>query len=148
MWPQIDALAVVEHPRAWTYARHGQRLGGESPLEKEMVLTPSKQQLRHREVRWGGSWTAKLCTDEQKPRSRRTKVDELALDSEVRHRQEPCGVDVAGIERKSLFLFGEICIGVMIRRDKHQRKAVCTHAEVSSGHSTERDQHFLGKAQT
>jgi hypothetical protein len=112
-----------------------------------MVLTPSKQQLRHCEVGWEGSWTAKLCTDEQKPRSRRTKVDELALDGEVRHHQEPCGVDVAGIERKSLFLFGEICSSVTFC-DMQQRKTLCTRTEVSSGHSTERDHYFLGKAQT
>ena len=28
-----------------------------------MVLTPGKQQLRQRELWWGRSWTANLCTE-------------------------------------------------------------------------------------
>jgi hypothetical protein len=37
------------------YARHGRSLGGESPLEEEVVLTPSRRQLRRREAGWEGS---------------------------------------------------------------------------------------------
>src|ERR1039457_6454795 len=37
------------------YARHGRSIGGESPLEEEVVLTPSRRQLRRREAGWGGS---------------------------------------------------------------------------------------------
>jgi hypothetical protein len=41
--------------RRLEYARHGRSLGGESPLEEEVVLTPSRRQLRRREARWEGS---------------------------------------------------------------------------------------------
>ncbi|MGA9693573.1 MAG: hypothetical protein WBR33_19430, partial [Pseudonocardiaceae bacterium] len=34
------------------YARHGRSIGGESPLEEEVVLTPSRRQLRRREAGW------------------------------------------------------------------------------------------------
>ena len=44
-WP----LATLE------YARHGRSIGGESPLEEEVVLTPSRRQLRRREAGWEGS---------------------------------------------------------------------------------------------
>ena len=37
------------------YARHGRSLGGESPLEEEVMLTPSRRQLRRREAGWEGS---------------------------------------------------------------------------------------------
>ena len=41
--------------RRFEYARHGRSLGGESPLEEEVVLTPSRRQLRRREAGWEGS---------------------------------------------------------------------------------------------
>lgn len=41
--------------RRLEYARHGRLLGGESPLEEEVVLTPSRRQLRRREAGWEGS---------------------------------------------------------------------------------------------
>src|SRR6516225_2475641 len=41
--------------RAVVYARHGRSIGGESPLEEEVVLTPSRRQLRRREAGWEGS---------------------------------------------------------------------------------------------
>jgi hypothetical protein len=37
------------------YARHGRSIGGGSPLEEEVVLTPSRRQLRRREAGWEGS---------------------------------------------------------------------------------------------
>ena len=37
------------------YARHGQQLGGESPLQEAVVLTASRRQRRHREVGSEGS---------------------------------------------------------------------------------------------
>jgi len=37
------------------YARHGQQLGGASPLGIEVVRTPSRRQRRHREVGSEGS---------------------------------------------------------------------------------------------
>jgi hypothetical protein len=37
------------------YARHGRSIGGESPLEEEVVLTPSRRQLRRCEAGWEGS---------------------------------------------------------------------------------------------
>ena len=37
------------------YARHGQQLGGESPLGNEVVRTPSRRQRRHREMGSEGS---------------------------------------------------------------------------------------------
>jgi hypothetical protein len=40
---------------ALEYARHGRSIGGESPLEEEVVLTPSRRQLRRREAGWEGS---------------------------------------------------------------------------------------------
>ena len=44
-----DRFATLE------YARHGRSIGGESPLEEEVVLTPSRRQLRRREAEWEGS---------------------------------------------------------------------------------------------
>jgi hypothetical protein len=44
-----DAAGALE------YARHGRSIGGESPLEEEVVLTPSRRQLRRREAGWEGS---------------------------------------------------------------------------------------------
>jgi hypothetical protein len=41
--------------RRLEYARHGRSLGGESPLEEEVMLTPSRRQLRRREAGWEGS---------------------------------------------------------------------------------------------
>jgi hypothetical protein len=41
--------------RLLEYARHGRSIGGESPLEEEVVLTPSRRQLRRREAGWEGS---------------------------------------------------------------------------------------------
>jgi hypothetical protein len=40
---------------ALEYARHGRSIGGGSPLEEEVVLTPSRRQLRRREAGWEGS---------------------------------------------------------------------------------------------
>src|SRR5271170_6083060 len=40
---------------ALMYARHGRSIGGESPLEEEVVLTSSRRQLRRREAGWEGS---------------------------------------------------------------------------------------------
>jgi hypothetical protein len=41
--------------RSLEYARHGRLIGGGSPLEEEVVLTPSRRQLRRREAGWEGS---------------------------------------------------------------------------------------------
>lgn len=100
------------------------------------MLTPSKQQLRHREVRWGGSWTAKHCTDEQKPRRRQIEVGQRANERKARHRRQLRDVDVAAVVGKSLFLSGEICIGVTGRRDERKRKNASAGAEVSRGRSS------------
>jgi len=43
------------------YARHGRSLGGESPLEEEVVLTPSRRQLRRREAGW--EWSVPAFVD-------------------------------------------------------------------------------------
>ena len=40
---------------ALEYARHGRSIGGGSPLGEEVVLTPSRRQLRRREAGWEGS---------------------------------------------------------------------------------------------
>ena len=54
--PGADAgPAVPRSGAALEYARHGRSLGGESPLEDEVVLTPSRRQLRRREAGWEGS---------------------------------------------------------------------------------------------
>ena len=119
------------------YARHGRLLGGESPLEEEIVLTPSRRQLRHREVGWEGSRSAKPCTDEQKSRRRHIEVGELACDSEARHCQQLRCVDVAAVGRKWSFLSGEICLGVA-SSNMRQHKTACTRTEVSRRHSTDR----------
>jgi len=42
-------------------ARHGQQLGGASPLEEAVVLTPSRRQGRHREV--GSEGSLRQCSD-------------------------------------------------------------------------------------
>jgi hypothetical protein len=49
-----EGRAFGPAPRAW-YARHGQQLGGESPLQEAVVLTASRRQRRHREVGSEGS---------------------------------------------------------------------------------------------
>src|SRR6266852_5899851 len=41
--------------RRLEYARHGRSLGGESPLEEEVMLTPSRRQLRRCEAGREGS---------------------------------------------------------------------------------------------
>jgi len=102
-----------------------------------MVLTPSKQQLRHREVGWERSWTAKHCTDEQKSRRRQGEVDKLTANSEVRHHQQRRSVNVAGVVGKLLFLSGEICLGVVRKHVTQQRKKLFSKAEVSRRHSTD-----------
>src|SRR5260370_26221189 len=54
--PAADAgPAVPRSGAALEYARHGRSVGGESPLEEEVVLTPGRRQLRRREARWEGS---------------------------------------------------------------------------------------------
>jgi len=45
------ALRAARLRRAIEYARHGRSIGGESPLEEEVVLTPSRRQLRRRLAR-------------------------------------------------------------------------------------------------
>jgi hypothetical protein len=52
-----DELGVPERQvnAAVEYARHGRSIGGESPLEEEVVLTPSRRQLRRCEAGWEGS---------------------------------------------------------------------------------------------
>jgi hypothetical protein len=47
--------AATARRAALEYARHGRSIGGESPLEEEVVLTPSRRQLRRREAGWEGS---------------------------------------------------------------------------------------------
>src|SRR5262249_23616921 len=50
-----DAGPAARAARRLEYARHGRSIGGESPLEEEVVLTPSRRQLRRREAGWEGS---------------------------------------------------------------------------------------------
>jgi len=65
-WPGLRRAGLLEaepaqepgqrrRRRRLEYARHGRLLGGESPLEEEVVLTPSRRQLRRREAGWEGS---------------------------------------------------------------------------------------------
>lgn len=103
-----------------------------------MVLTPSRRQLRHREVGWEGSRSAKPCTDEQKSRRRHVEMDKSARKGKVRHHQQSRRVDVAAVGRRLLFLSGEICLGVVRQHDKHQRKAMRALAEVSRRRITDR----------
>ncbi|MGH3592039.1 MAG: hypothetical protein ACRDRF_13520, partial [Pseudonocardiaceae bacterium] len=54
-----ELVSQVGHVRAAAggaleYARHGRSIGGGSPLEEEVVLTPSRRQLRRREAGWEG----------------------------------------------------------------------------------------------
>ena len=118
------------------YARHGQQLGGESPLEEEMVLTPSKQQLRQRELWWEGSWTANLCTEVHEAHIRHVEVGKLARCSEARHRQERRRVDATAVEEKLLLLFGEACTGAAGNGSSHRSKVVADRTGISRGHST------------
>ena len=54
--PGADAgPAVPRSGAALSTPGMGDRLGGESPLEEEVVLTPSRRQLRRREAGWEGS---------------------------------------------------------------------------------------------
>ena len=100
------------------------------------MITPSKQQLRHREVKWEGSWTAKRCTEVHEAHLRHVGVGEPAWEGKARHYQNHRGVHATAVAGKLLFLSGEICSGVTTCRDMHQRKTVCTWTEVSRGNST------------
>ena len=55
--------------RRLEYGRHGRSIGGESPLEEEVVLTPSRRQLRRREAGSGRKPEAYPCTEEHEPRA-------------------------------------------------------------------------------
>lgn len=104
-----------------------------------MVLTPSRRQLRHREVGWEGSLSAKPCTDEQKSRTRHVEVGECACEREARHHQQRRDVNVAAAGRKLLFLSGEICFGVRgAATNTQQRKKLFAGTEVSRRRSTDR----------
>ncbi len=55
-WSRVTRSVIAcDAGGALEYARHGRSLGGESPLEEEVVLTPSRRQLRRREAGWEGS---------------------------------------------------------------------------------------------
>ena len=49
------ARPAARSARRLGYARHGRSIGGGSPLEEEVVLTPSRRQLCGREAGWEGS---------------------------------------------------------------------------------------------
>lgn len=102
------------------------------------MITPSKQQLRHREVGWGGSWTAKLCTEEHEAHMRHIDVGELARCSEARHCQQHRCVDATAVEGKLLFLSGEVCPGAAGNSSSRHREVEVDRAEISRGHSTGR----------
>jgi len=51
----VDASWRITLRVSLEYARHGRSIGGGSPLEEEVVLTPSRRQLRRREAGWEGS---------------------------------------------------------------------------------------------
>jgi hypothetical protein len=56
--PQLGAGgpgAAARSAAALSTPGMGDSLGGESPLEEEVVLTPSRRQLRCREAGWEGS---------------------------------------------------------------------------------------------
>lgn len=130
------------------YARHGQDVEGESPLEEATVLPPSQGQLRHRKGGWEGSRRQDLCTEEHELHMRQAEVGELADDSEARHRQRPRCVDAAAVEGHNLLLSGEACPGVVGNGDDGHRKVVADRAGVSRGHSTGGDLQSAGKART
>jgi len=102
------------------------------------VITPSKQQLRHREVSWGGSWTAKLCTEEHEAHMRHDEVGKPAPCGKARHCQQRRHVDATEVERKSLLLFGETCTGAAGNSSGHHREVMADRAGVSRGHITGR----------
>ena len=66
----------------------GMFLGVEVPWRRRWCLTPSRWQLRRREVPWGGSRRRDLGPDGQEPRSRRGDLGEPAMDGEARHHRQ------------------------------------------------------------
>lgn len=63
-------------------------------------------------------------------------MDELANDSEARHRQRPRCVDAAAVEGHNLLLSGEACLGVGGNTDDGHRKVVADRAGVSRRRSS------------
>jgi hypothetical protein len=128
------------------YARHGQLIGGGSPLGEAVVLTPSWRQLRHREVGWGGSPRRKLCTDEQESHMRRAiGVSQRRMVKPVITKNGSC-VDAAGVEGNWLFLSGDTCSGAAVCGGGHNREVLADWAGVSRGHSTDwRDRPVTGE---
>ena len=82
--PAADAgPAVPRSGAALEYARHGRSVGGESPLEEEVMLTPGRRQLRRREARWERKPEVKPCTGEHGPRRRRGDLGEPAQEGKA-----------------------------------------------------------------
>jgi hypothetical protein len=103
------------------YARHGRSIECGSPLEEEVVLTPSWRQLRRR----GAGWEARgenPAPTISKPR----KVVNFHL--------PPPGQFSVAID----ILIREVCLRLH-RADGLHRKVGADRAEVSRGHSTGRD---------
>jgi len=103
-----------------------------------MVLTPSRKQLRQRELWWEGSRSAKPCTEEHEAHMRHDEVGKSAPNGEARPHQQRRHVDASAAGRKSLLLFGETCTGVDRRIDDQSREARVDRAGVSRGHITGR----------
>ena len=148
------------------YARHDQRLGGESPLWRLMAPTTSQWQLRRREAGWEGSrrrnrdsgthgasrpfavgWAARM---------RRGGPGEPALHGEARCpsrgrrvRRDGCAVKAVGLIRGGLHGCPRCPVHPVrgVVRDGDVREGVARCGEVSRRRSTSGDRDSLGRAE-
>jgi hypothetical protein len=144
------------------YARHDQRLGGESPLWRLMAPTTSQGQLRRREAGWEGSrrrnrdprntWrtaaaVAGCCAYEAR-RSGRASIawrSPMPIKGPLR-RRDGCAGKAVGLIRGGLHGCPRMpvrCVSTARRvgRDGWRRKALARRGEVSRGRSTSGDRY-------
>ena len=120
--------------RAAAYARHGQELGGESPLGIEVVRNPQPEARASPRGGVGRKPEANARTEEHEPHEARRPGRACAA---RRSPRPPRGhrVDAAASGGKRLLLSGEACRGSG-SPDRGRRKVATDPAGVSSGHST------------
>ncbi len=139
------------------YARHGRSVGGESPLEEAVVLTPSQRQRRRREAESEGS-------PRQNPAPRNTNRIEGGAAWVSQHRMAKpvttkgssgrCGGGrgkVIALIRGGLSGCPKRCPVTSVlagwERDGGSRKAFIRRREVSRGHSTGGEEGKPGRAE-
>ena len=153
------------HPRLWrrgwhSYARHGRSLGGESPLEEAVVLTPSRRQRRRREAGSEGSPRqdpAPRYTNRIEGEAIRMSRHGTAKSVTTKGSQGRCGGGRGKVVVLIRGLSGEISSRVLEMPVHCVRRVEVDHGggnvrvqrrEVSRGHSTGGDEPKAGKGRT